>query len=178
MMSGSMTASVTLGPLLDADLPVLFEWINEPEQVHWNSAYRPVAESDHREWFDAVRRRRDVVIFGIRTMPDGRLIGSCQLRNIDPVHSNAELQIRIGVVGERGHGHGTDAVRQLARFGFRELNLHRIYLNVFSHNTAAIRAYEKAGFRREGVLREAAHIDGSYVDIAVMGILRNELHDG
>jgi RimJ/RimL family protein N-acetyltransferase len=166
--------AVVLGPLLDADLPVLFEWINQPEQVHWNSAYHPVSETDHREWFDSIRRRTDVVIFGIRARPDGRLVGSCQLRNIDPVHRNAELQIRIGEVEERGQGRGTEAVRELLRFGFRELNLHRVYLNVFAHNAAAIRAYEKAGLRREGVLREAAHVDGRYVDIVVMGILRPE----
>ena len=174
-MIDSMSDAVTLGPLLDADLPVLFDWINQPEQVHWNAAYHPVSETDHREWFDAVRRRSDVVIFAIRTTAGGRLVGSCQLRNIDPVHGNAELQIRIGVVAERGHGHGTEAVRQLVRFGFHELNLHRVYLHVFAHNDAAIRAYEKSGFRREGVLREAAHIDGRYVDVVVMGILRQEL---
>jgi len=171
-----MRDAVRIGPLLDADLPVLFGWINEPEQVHWNSAYHPVSESDHREWFDAVRKRKDAVIFGIRTIPDERLIGSCQLRNIDPVHRNAELQIRIGVVDARGQGRGTEAVRQLLRFGFRDLNLHRVYLNVFAENAAAIGAYEKAGFRREGLLREAAHIDGKYVDVVAMGILREEFH--
>lgn len=172
-----MADSVTLGPLLDSDLPVLFQWINEPEQVHWNSAYRPVSETDHREWFEAVRKRGDIAIFAIRTVADNRLIGSCQLRHIDPVHRNAELQIRIGQVDERGHGSGTEAVRQLVRYGFRDLNLHRVYLNVFATNAAAIRAYEKAGFQREGQLKEAAHIDGRWVDVVVMGILRQELHE-
>jgi len=169
--------TVTLGPLLDSDLPVLFKWINQPEQVHWNSAYRPVSETDHRAWFEAVRKRDDVAIFAIRTVLDNRLIGSCQLRHIDPVHRNAELQIRIGEVDERGRGNGTEAVRQLLRFGFRDLNLRRVYLNVFANNATAIRTYEKAGFQREGLLREAAHIDGRYVDVVVMGILRPEFHE-
>jgi diamine N-acetyltransferase len=168
---------VILGPLLDGDLPVLFEWINQPDQVHWNSAYRPVSETDHRAWFENVRKRNDVAIFAIRTGSDNRLIGSCQLRSIDPVHRQAELQIRIGDVTQRGHGYGTEAVRQLLRFAFRDLNLHRVYLNVFAHNTAAIRAYEKAGLRREGLLREAAHIDGRYVDVVIMGVLRPEFLD-
>lgn len=172
-----MADTVTLGPLLDSDLPVLFKWINQPEQVHWNSAYRPVSETDHRAWFEAVRKRDDVAIFAIRTVLDNRLIGSCQLRHIDPVHRNAELQIRIGEVDERGRGNGTEAVRQLLRFGFRDLNLRRVYLNVFANNATAIRTYEKAGFQREGLLREAAHIDGRYVDVVVMGILRPEFHE-
>ena len=169
-----MTDGVVLGPLMDADLPVLFRWINEPDQVHWNAAYHPVSETDHRQWFDSVRRRNDISIFAIRTLSDKRLIGSCQLHHIDPVHRSAELQIRIGDQDERGRGLGTDAVTQLLRFGFDDLNLHRVYLHVFANNAAAIRAYEKAGFRREGVLKEAAHIDGRYVDVVAMGILRGE----
>lgn len=172
-----MADGVTIGPLRDGDLPVLFEWINRPDEVHWNSAYRPVSETDHREWFDAIRRRKDVVIFAIRTTADDRLIGTCQLHGIDPLHRTAELQIRIGEPEERGRGAGTQAVRQLLRFGFRDLNLRRIFLHVFADNAGAIRTYEKVGFRREGALREAAHIDGRYVDVVVMGILRSEFQD-
>jgi RimJ/RimL family protein N-acetyltransferase len=174
-----MTANgpVVLAALVDADLPVLFKWINDPDEVHWNSAYHPVTETDHREWFDRVRTRADVSIFAIRRAADGTLIGSCQLRNVDPVHRSAELQIRIGELAERDQGFGTEAVRQLVRFGFRDLNLHRVYLNVFAHNARAIRAYEKVGFRQEGVLKEAAHIDGRYVDVVTMAILRDEFID-
>ena len=47
-------------------------------------------------------------------------------------------------------------------------------LHVFAGNERAIRAYEKAGLRREGVLRSAAYIDGQRCDVIVMGILREE----
>ena len=67
-----------------------------------------------------------------------------------------------------------EAVRLLLDFAFRDLNLHRVYLHVFDTNAAAIRIYEKVGFVREGVLRQAAHIDGRYVDVMVMSILREE----
>jgi RimJ/RimL family protein N-acetyltransferase len=47
-------------------------------------------------------------------------------------------------------------------------------LHVFKTNIRAIRSYEKIGFVKEGLLRKAAHIDGKYLDIVVMGILREE----
>ena len=84
------------------------------------------------------------------------------------------MQIRLGEAEERGHGYGTEAVRLLLDFAFKDLNLHRVYLRVFVTNEAALRVYEKVGFVREGVLREAAYIDGKYVDVAVLGILRDE----
>ena len=62
----------------------------------------------------------------------------------------------------------------LLNFAFKDLNLHRVYLHVFATNSAAIRAYEKAGFVYEGKLRSAAHIDGAYVDVVIMSVLREE----
>ena len=96
---------------------------------------------------------------------DGRLIGSCQLHGIHPVHRSAELQIRIGEAGERGRGHGTEAVTLLVDFAFRDLNLRRVALHVLATNERALKMYERIGFVREGVLREAAHVDGEYVDV-------------
>jgi RimJ/RimL family protein N-acetyltransferase len=69
---------------------------------------------------------------------------------------------------------GTDAVRQLLAFGFRDLNLHRIHLHVLSDNAVAIRTYLKNRFRHEGTLKEAAFIDGEYRDVSMMAILRPE----
>lgn len=163
---------IILTPLDADDLPKLWGWINEREQVLFNAPYKPVHENQHREWFEAVQRRNDIVIFGIRLRETNMLIGVCQLRNIDYIHRNAELQIRIGEVAQRGQGYRTEAVKLLLDFAFKDLNLHRVSLHVFGGNLAAVRAYEKAGFVKEGLLRHAAHIDGQYVDVHVMGILR------
>jgi RimJ/RimL family protein N-acetyltransferase len=157
------------------DAAQLFAWINDREQVLFNAPYAPVHERQHVKWFDALETRRDAVIFGIRRRNSSRLIGVCQLLSISLVHRSAELQIRIGDSAARNRGLGTQAVRSLVEFAFRDLNLNRVSLHVFATNTRAMRAYEKSGFRREGVLRQAAHIDGAYVDLVVMGILRADV---
>lgn len=155
-------------------MALMHEWINDREQVLLNAPYKPVPEAQHKEWFEAIQRRNDTVIFGIRLVEGEKLIGYCQLHQINYVYRSAELQIRLGDVAERGQGHGTNAVKLLLRFGFRDLNLHRVSLHVFSNNRPAIRVYEKAGFTYEGLLRQQAHVDGQYVDVMVMGILRDE----
>jgi len=168
-----MTADrVKLGPLLEDDSNTLFDWINDRDLVLYNAPFHPIDSTSHREWFDAIRKRKDVSVFAIRN-PE-RLIGTCQLHTIDPIHRSAELQIRIGVEGDRGRGIGTEAVRLLLHHGFHDLNLNRVFLHVFAGNERAIRAYEKVGFKREGILRQAAHIDGRYVDVLVMGVVRDE----
>lgn len=51
------------------------------------------------------------------------------------------------------------------------MNLHRVWLRVYSNNVRAIASYEKCGFKREGVLRETRWINGRYYDTVMMGIL-------
>ena len=169
------SADVALRALTNSDLPRLLEWINDREQVLFNAPYRPVGEKQHQDWFDAIQQRADTVIFGISLLkPQQRLIGTCQLHSINHVHRSAELQIRLGDVKERNKGLGTQAARLLLDFAFKDLNLHRVFLHVFSTNAAAIKVYEKIGFVNEGVLRQAAYIDGRYVDVIVMGVLQEE----
>ena len=90
--------------------------------------------------------------------------------------AHGEGWVGIGL-GERdywGNGYGTDAMRLMLRFAFDELNLWRVSLGVFAYNPRAIRSYEKAGFRREGLVRGDCRRDGQRWDSVFMGILRDE----
>ena len=165
---------IMLSPLRDADSEVLFRWINDRELVELNAPFSPVAEDEHRRWFDAVQKRDDAVIFGIRTIGDDELVGSCQLHGIDARHRSAELQIRIGERAAWGRGYGTEAVKLLIAYGFSELGLHRIQLHAFATNERALRAYERAGFRREGMRRDGAFVAGSFVDVVAMAMLATD----
>jgi len=81
------------------------------------------------------------------------------------------------IIGEKiywGQGYGSDATSSALLFAFRELNLNRVELEVFEDNLRAIRCYEKIGFQHEGTRRKAFFKDGSYHDVNLMGILRDE----
>ncbi len=60
------------------------------------------------------------------------------------------------------------------RFAFEQLGLNRVELEVYAFNPRAVRTYEKAGFRRDGVRRQALYRDGKFHDIYLMGILRED----
>ena len=64
----------------------------------------------------------------------------------------------------------------MVEYGFNVLNLNRIQLHVAAHNSRGIKAYEKVGFRREGLLRQAMYQNDRYFDFYVMAILRNEFY--
>jgi len=171
MLSGHL---VRLRHLKEEDREVYQSWINERDLVILNSAYHPVSDICHKEWFDNVTRRLDTVIFSIVDVESDRLIGSCYLASIHNVHRTAELQIRIGCSDYRGKGYGTEAVKLLLKHGFHDLNLNRIYLHVFEDNIAAIKTYDKCNFQEEGNLRKAVFINGKYKNVKILSILRDE----
>ncbi len=104
---------------------------------------------------------------------DGTAVGSASLFGFDSFARHAEAGISL-VRDARGRGIGTAAITKLVEFGFVRRNLRRIHLQAIASNTAAICAYEKAGFVVEGRQRQHAWVRGAYEDIVLMGILRSE----
>lgn len=167
---------VLLRPLRQEDSSLLYDWISHRELVILNAPLHSISDIDHQAWFESMlTNRTDLVIFVIEDMETHQAIGACQLLNINWRHRSAELQIRIDNTQYHGRGFGTEAVKLLTHFGFADLNLHRIYLHVFANNIRAIKSYEKCGFVTEALLKEAALIDGSWVDVIGMGKLNK--HD-
>jgi RimJ/RimL family protein N-acetyltransferase len=84
------------------------------------------------------------------------------------------LGIFIGDPADTGKGYGSDALRAIVSFGFAELRLERIWLDVYAYNDAARRVYDRVGFVHEGTLRHALYRNGAFQDVHRMSILREE----
>ena len=135
---------------------------------------RPISAQEAAKRHPGVGAGSDSVEFRIRTLDEDRLIGFVALHSIEWNNRAAQLAIGIGEPGYRGKGYGSDALRLVLRYAFDELNLLRVGLDVISSNVAAVRAYEKAGFVREGAMRRAVLRDGQHHDRLIMGILHDE----
>ncbi len=164
-----MESRAALRSVRGDDKDALYRWITNREFLLLNAPYLPEGEGAHEKRFESVLSgRNDAFFFMMEESESQTIIGSCRLFNINWIHRNAEIQIRIDKSAFQGKGYGSEAARLLVDFGFKDLHLHRIYLHVLSSNTRAINAYEKRGFVREGVLREAAYIDGGFVDMGMI----------
>ena len=167
-----MSSAVRLRPVVNSDSEILFRWINNHDLVVFNAPFREVSRPEHDAWFAGIQSRNDIAFFVIEDKERCEVIGSCQLFNIHSVHRSAELQIRIGSTTSQNRGLGSEAVRQLIAHGFSKLDLHRISLHVFANNQRAIHVYEKNKFVREGLLRQAARVDGQWLDVVCMARVR------
>ncbi len=160
-----------------SDLPKFKEWLDDPEVSDSLSVYLPLSSVDEEQWFESASRLspdEKPLAIEMRDGPDWRLIGNSSFFNLEWANRCAEFGLFIGDKSVWNKGYGTETVRLLLRHGFETLNLHRIYLRVYSTNPRAIRAYEKVGFVLEGTMREAVYRHGRYADIHVMSVLRSE----
>jgi len=101
-------------------------------------------------------------------------IGTVFLHSVDKVNGSGVVGIAISDRRYLGQGYGTDALNALVDFGFGELRLERIELEVFDYNLRAIRSYEKAGFQTDAVLRRSRFHRGAHHDVHLMSILRGD----
>jgi diamine N-acetyltransferase len=160
--------------VMPADMGSLFVWLNDAQSARLDLAFKPLDCIAFKGMFEQIAKDGTQVLFAIRKVYAPEIIGFAVLRNIQPVHRSAELGIRIGAEGERGKGLGTRAVALMLKYAWNSLNLQRVSLSVLAHNTRAIASYTTAGFVMEGVLRQAAFIDGKWCDMAIMGALRTD----
>jgi RimJ/RimL family protein N-acetyltransferase len=96
---------------------------------------------------------------------------------IDRINRSVDIDMIIGQEKNWGKGYGSDALKTFSRYLFDQFDLNRIWLGSYSYNKRAIRAYEKAGFKREGVFREDAWVGGKFADTVVLSLLRREFSD-
>jgi RimJ/RimL family protein N-acetyltransferase len=157
----------------ESDLPKFVEWLADREVTRWLAAMGdPPTLQDEYDWYERRRSDPDGVLWSIETL-DGRLVGNTELR-LNQQANRAELGIAIQDKTEWSQGYGTEAVRLVLSYAFRDLKLNRVELTTDEVNHRAIRCYEKVGFVREGLLRQHRLVDGKYGNTVVMSVLRDE----
>lgn len=163
-----------LRPVDPADVGLCERWINDPATRSMLAVYMPMNEIAEKRYVEAAGDTSTSVRLIIVLNEGDRPIGITSLRDIRWKDRSADFAIMIGEADCRGRGYGTEATRLVLKFAFETLNLHRVQLGVLDVNEAGIRAYEKAGFVREGVQREHFFLDGRYVGHIMYAILDRE----
>jgi len=176
--------SVRLRGLRDEDLPQLVRWWQDPQLGALQmSSVIPPSEAAARELFTRWSANQDTSAgFSIEALPTGdepaTLLGHLAMFNVQAKTRAATFAIGLGS-DHLGRGYGTDATQVAIRYGFNEMNLHRIQLIVLAFNHRAQAAYRKAGFREEGRRRDAVFHDGRFLDEILMSVLaKDDLHNG
>ncbi|WP_412077136.1 GNAT family N-acetyltransferase [Streptomyces xanthophaeus] len=166
---------VLLRPVTVKDVPALMPMFRDAEAMRLTGDhdYAEPDEAEIRAWY-ATRHDQDGRLdLAVVDRATGAVIGEVVLNEWDSGNESCSFRICL-VPGTSGRGLGTEATRLIVGYGFEQLGLHRISLEVYAFNPRARHVYTKVGFVPEGVLRDALLWEGERVDALTMSILAPE----
>lgn len=164
-----------LRPMEPYDEELLFRYKNDQELADLLGGFHlGYSHSDIAEWIEKHRKHDDEELLAIADKETNACLGHVGLYNIDYRVRSAEFAILIGEKKAWGAGLGKEVTSHVIQWGFKYLNLNRIYLSALANNERALRMYLSIGFKEEGRLRQAQFKNGRYLDEINMSILRSE----
>lgn len=168
---------VYLRPVGLDDTELVFQMLFNSEARRLTGTQKAFTREEIAQYIQGKVSDSSSVLLLIALRENDQVIGDVQIGGIDRNNRNAYIRIAIDSSTFQGKGFGSEALLLMLDYGFGILNLHRIELNVFAFNERAIHTYEKLGFQREGVQRQALYYNHEYHDSILMAMLADEYRE-
>ena len=146
---------VNLRALEKEDLELLKKWRNDKKTRIHTREYRLLNMINQKNWFESIHKQNppNAIMFGIENK-NKKLIGVCGLTYIDWKNRHAEISNIISINNWQRTKEAKDTLDLLIKYGFDELNLHRLWVEIFETIPENIKLFEKMRFKKEGTLRD------------------------
>jgi len=165
----------------EKDAVILQKWYMDKEFRQMYDAYssislKSILQEIREEGFFSDPKATKVNFIVLRKT-DELPIGIASIRNIDRQNGNAEIVLGIGEKDKRLAGYGIDMMIVLIDIVFYQLGFEKCYLKVHGNNELGLNSALNFGFKAEGRLRKHSFIGGKYVDLWILGLLKNEYEE-
>ena len=173
------TARLTIRAPAAGDAAATWSYRRLPSVSEWLTSLAKSEEEYAESFLDPARMAMTAVV-----ELGGRIIGDLMIRVEDP-WSQAEVreqaarkQVEIGYCLDpqySGKGYATEAVKELLRYSFEDLDVHRVVASCFADNETSWRLMERLGMRRElHALSDSLHRSGAWHDSYGYALLQDE----
>lgn len=171
-MDNNIKKELQLKRIEEKHLETILEWYLDVDFLHMYDYAEPKTKTikELRELY--LNTDESYELFGV--FVEDKLIGISELYKISAKNKCAEVSIGLGDRSEWGKGYGKKAIKLTLSYGFNELKLNRIELEVIGYNKGAIALYESLGFKKEGTKRNRVKWEDKYYDLYLYGMLKNE----
>ena len=166
------TPNLVIEPLGPQHFDGVWATVSDAEARRLAGIHVPYTEDQVRRYLDERRHQHDRADWAILQATDRAHVGQVVLNDLDA--HNETMNFRITLSSEpalTGKGFGSEATKEIVRYGLTIVGLHRITLEVPDFNTRAQRVYGKAGFHSEGLAKEAWLWNGERSDVIRMAIV-------
>lgn len=142
-----------------------YTWLNDSEVTTFqNKGIIPNSIEKQTKYYESLIHNPNEVVLAIIEEETQNHIGCVGLHRIDWVHRSAELGIVIGDRAVWGKKYGKQAWSLISEYGFKVLNLHRIYAVIVEGNIASQKSAEASGFVQDGKMRDYLFKNGKYLN--------------
>jgi [ribosomal protein S5]-alanine N-acetyltransferase len=150
------------------------KWITDPEITQFlESRFQKHSLESLREFISAKSNRDEVRMFAIETKNEKIYIGNVIIGPISWEHRRADIGIMIGDLNHTGKGYATDAIMLVSKFAFDHLNLRKLCAGCYFPNKASLRAFQKAGFEIECVLKKHFLYRSEFIDCYLLSLFNH-----
>ena len=167
----------TLCPLEIRYAEQLLPFVTDMSVTQFITHVVPLTLEEERKWIESVAKSHDNIVFAIRvddTDVKEKIIGTVGLHHINWINHTATFGIVIGDKDYWSGGYGTEITLMTLHWAFNSLNLLRIDSSAIAHNTRSIALHKKCGFVVEGRERKSIFKNGTYQDLVLFGLLKDE----
>lgn len=168
---------VALRAVQKDDLPQLMNWRNRPEFRKYFREYRELNLEMQERWFqNTVLGDKNTIMFSIVDIKTEALVGCCGLCYIDWINRHAELSLYIGYKNSYVdlNGYAEDACRLLLAYGFGQLNLYKIWAEIYEFDKLKGELLEMFAFQKDGVLRNHYFYNGKWHNSIIWSLLQKD----
>ncbi len=173
MIKGKITGLRAIEP---KDLETLKDWRNDQDFRKYFREFRELNDIDQINWLEKVSKNKNDFMFSIIELSTGKLIGACGLLYTNWIIRSSDFSFYIGkdrkYIDEE---YAIDASQTLIEYGFKDLNLNKIWMELYEFDNRKIEFFiKKLRFKKEGILRENCFFDGKYYDSIIISRLKSD----
>ena len=154
---------------------VYCSWLNDSQvNKYTESRFKEYTVGDILAYIREENDKKDVIFFAIITNDTDKHIGNIKIHHINPIHKFAEISLLIGEKSYWGKGVGQEAISLVAKYGFDNLKLNKLFAKCYANNIGSIKAFKKVGFKEEGLSKKLYKYNDYYVDGVFLGLLNQQ----
>lgn len=156
---------IDLVPMSKENAKLRYKWVNDQSVRIYSRNEVPHTLEEIKKWSERSQEGvKEHIGFELWHKKDQKTIGNGGLSRIDYIARKANAWMVIGEKDYWSEGLGTEAMKLILDYAFKEVNLHKVYAGIFEPNIGSWSCAQKLGFKLEGRLKNAIYVNGKYHD--------------
>ena len=162
---------IILKPPKISEAKQYLKWLKDPDVSQYIGSFVDLTLEQEKEYLKKIKTDDSKIFWSIYTK-SGKHIGSTDLHDLVMPHKRTSWGIMIGDKNEWDKGYGSDALKTILSYAFKQLKLNRFELEVFHKNKRGIKCYQKCGFKKEGIRKKYFIKNNQIYDSIMMSIIK------